>query len=173
MGLAGLGGPALLSAQTASSNWGDASSRDFIMIGYQALDLDALNARLVGPGLPQSSNNFLTIGVADFRATGPFLVGVEGHYVVGSDEQSGALETRIGGGQLQLTVGYDAYSTESLSIYPAVGLGGGSFDYEFWERGDLAFDDVLTTPVRLARMNALGVLLGRLGFRTPWYGQGA
>lgn len=151
----GVGPPVALSAQARA----DVTSREFLMIGYHSLNLDELNTRLMGAGFPQPSTNFFTIGAASYKTKGRFLLGAEGHYVAGSDERVGDTETRITGGQVQFTLGYDAYSTSSFSIYPAVGIGGSGLNFDLVERGEIAFDDLLTDPVRSVRITSIGFLL--------------
>ena len=155
----GLGfSPALL-AQEDSATWRDIGGRGFFMIGYQALDLDDLNSRLVAAGLPQSSGDFLTLGGGGFATVGRLLIGGEGHGLLGSDERTGATETRIAGGHGQFNLGYLVHSTNAVSVYPVLGIGWGEFSLDVVERGDVTFDDVLSDPDRGARTSADGFLL--------------
>jgi hypothetical protein len=129
------------------------------MIGYQSIDMDAVNVRMAGAGLPDFSHDFVTVGAAKFATVGSFMIGATAHYVLSVEEPSGALETEVDGGQIQLDVGYGAYSTRTFSFYPMVGVGGGLLTLDVMERGGGDFDDALAFPTQAARITVGGLLL--------------
>lgn len=133
----------------------------YFQAGFMMLDVDELNASLIGAGYPGLDDSYLTLGGGGFGMTGRFLLGGEGHAVVGSAETTadGALEVRLGGGYGLFRVGYLAYSVEGLDVFPMIGVGGGGMNLSLLERSAPTFDDVLADPQRSSNLSTGTFLL--------------
>jgi hypothetical protein len=134
------------------------TGQGFFMIGWQKLDLDELNERLIAAGFPSMSEDFLSLGGGGWWMGDRFLIGGEGHALLGSDETTsgGGFKTRIEGGYGQLDLGFPVYRGDRLDVAPILGIGGGSVSVDLLERGSPLFDDVLTDPRTGARLTAEG-----------------
>jgi hypothetical protein len=135
--------------------------KGFFMVGWHGLDLGDLNDRMSVNGFPSSSENVLSLGGGGWVIKNRFLIGGEGHALLGSEETTtdGAFETRLNGGYGQLDLGYRAYSTERLDVYPIIGLGGGTISVDLIERGTPTFDEILADPLTSTKLTADGFLL--------------
>jgi hypothetical protein len=144
----------------------------YFQAGYMELDLDDLNGALVGAGYPALDNSFWTLGGGGYGMKGRFLLGGEGHGLIGSDETTadGARQLGIGGGYGLFRIGYLAYSIEGLEVLPMIGVGGGGMSLSIIERSAPTFDDILLDPLRSARVSTGMFLLDAslmLSYRVP------
>lgn len=132
--------------------------RGFFMIGWQRLDLDELNTRMVLSGFPSISEDLVSLGGGFWGWKERVLIGGEGHVLLGSDEvtSDGAFKTRMSGGYGQLDLGYRIYAADRLNVAPIVGLGGGSVSVDLIERSSPVFDEVLGDPLTGAHLSASG-----------------
>jgi hypothetical protein len=128
--------------------------RGAFQIGFQASDLDPLNARLTTAGLPAFEDGFVTLGGFGLGRAGRILIGGEGHGMLPREEDSadGTYRTRLSGGYGLFNLGYLAHSGPRLDVYPLVGIGGGGMSLEIVERTAPTFDDVLADPARSTRL---------------------
>lgn len=130
--------------------------RGAFQVGFQGSDLDALNTRLVGAGLPSFDDGFVTLGGFGLGRVGRVLIGGEGHGLLPREEDSadGDLRTRLTGGYGLFNLGYLAHSGRRLDVYPILGIGGGGMSLEIIERSAPTFDDVLADPARSSRLTS-------------------
>jgi hypothetical protein len=142
---------------------GDRTDRGggYFQVGYMMLDVDGLNGTLAGAGYPQLDESFVTLGGGGFGMKGPFLIGGEGHAVIGSTETTvgGATQLGLGGGYGLFRVGYLAYSYEDLDVFPMLGVGGGGVSLTLVDRSAPTFDDVLADPERSSNLSTGSFLL--------------
>lgn len=133
----------------------------YFQVGYMILDVDALNAQLLGSGYPGLDDAFVTLGGGGFGMKGPFLLGGEGHALVGPRETTvdGTTQVGLGGGYGLFRLGYLAYAQEGINVFPMLGLGGGGASLSLVERSAPTFDDVLTDPQRSATLSTGSFLL--------------
>lgn len=131
------------------------AGQGFFQAGYIDLDLGDLNTSLAAAGLPELDGAVLTLGGAGYGVRGRFLIGGEGHALLGGDETTpdGSLDVSLGGGYGLFRVGYLALEHDHLDIYPTVGIGGGSLSVRIRERSVPTFDDVLADPRRSATLS--------------------
>jgi hypothetical protein len=157
----GFGIPATAAAQAPGASDPVESGRGFFMVGTQRLYVDDLNRSMDAAGYPGFSSSALTLGGGGLGSQGAFLIGGEGHGVLGSDRTtaSGDLQTRIGGGYGLFTVGYDLLPDDALSVYPLIGIGAGALSVKIHERGAPLFDDLLENPRRGVEMSRVSFLL--------------
>jgi hypothetical protein len=140
--------------------------RGFFMVGVQGFDGDALNDRLRATGYPTFSTSVITVGAGGMGVHGRFLLGGEGHGLLGPEETTadGEFRTRIGGGYGLLTLGRDFFPGRPGSLYPQIGVGAGAMTLRIDERGAPTFDDLLQDPRRGVEVSRVSFLLvGALG----------
>ena len=135
--------------------------RGFFMLGLHSVAADDLNDQLLGAGYPAFSTSLFTIGGGGMGMLGAFLLGGEGHALIGADKSTadGALRTRLHGGYGMLNVGYDLFPDEARSLYPLLGVGAGSMAVRIDERTMPLFEDVLDEPRRGVEISRVSLLL--------------
>jgi len=128
----------------------------YFQAGLMVLDTDELNAALLPAGYPALDDSFLTLGGGGFGMSGRFLIGGEGHAVIGGTETTpdGTFQLGLGGGYGLFRLGYLAYSIAGVDVYPMIGLGGGGVSLSLIERSAPTFGDVLLDPARSAHLSA-------------------
>lgn len=133
----------------------------FFQGGYMQLDLADLNASLTADGYPALGEDFATLGGGGFGMKGPFLIGGEGHAVIGSHETTadGATRVEVGGGYGLFRLGYLAYTVEGLDVYPMLGLGGGGMALSLIDRSAPTFGEVLADPARSSKLSTGSFLM--------------
>ena len=136
-----------LAAQVENRDEGTGSRGSF-QVGYLRLDLDDLSSALDGAALPSMSEDFLTLGGSGFAARGKFLIGGEGHAVLGTGETTGdgGRRLNVSGGYGMFRVGYLVYTRDALDVYPLFGIGGGGMSLKIAERFAPTFDQVIADP---------------------------
>lgn len=148
------------------------AGRGFFQAGYIRLDLDEMNASLQGAGFPTLEGDVLTLGGAGYGTRGRFLIGGEGHALLGGAETTadGARQLSFGGGYGLFRVGYLAFSHRGLDVFPTFGIGGGGMSLSIAERSAPTFDDVLADPETSSRLSTGSFLLDvglALNYRVP------
>lgn len=136
------------------------SGRGWFSLGFISLDLAELNAALSSAGHPRFDDRFFTLGGGGFGDIGRWLIGGEGHALIGSDHATddGAFKLSLGGGYGLFTVGYRLIAEEGFDLYPSIGLGGGGMELSIRGRSAPTFGDVLENPARSSRL-ATGAFL--------------
>jgi hypothetical protein len=134
--------------------------RGGFQVGYLAVDVDKLNDALAGAGFPRLKTGFLTIGGNGYAEHGRWLIGGEGHALIGSKRttEGGAYQIVPSGGYGMFRVGYKVFSSGLFDVSPSFGIGGGGLGVEIRGRSAPTFDDVLANPGRSSRLST-GVLL--------------
>lgn len=133
----------------------------FFQGGYMKLDLAELNATLAAAGYPALQDGLATLGGGGFGMKGRFLLGGEGHALIGSEETTadGATQVELGGGYGLFRVGYLAYTIEGLDVYPMIGIGGGGMSLSLVDRSAPTFGEVLADPRRSSKLSTSSFLL--------------
>jgi len=130
--------------------------RGAFQIGYQSPDIDALNGALTASDLPAFDEGLITLGGFGFATVGKLIIGGEGHGFLPREEDTpdGTYRTRLSGGYGLFNLGYAAYSTSRLDLYPIFGVGGGGMQLDLIERDSPVFDEVLDDPGRSSRLTS-------------------
>lgn len=128
----------------------------FFQVGYIGLGLDDLNGNLSGASFPSLSESFLTLGGAGYGSRGRFMIGGEGHALLGSSETTmdGATRLSAGGGYGFFRLGYRVLSHSGLDASPVLGVGGGGIEVKIAERSSPTFGDVLADPQRSSTLSS-------------------
>jgi hypothetical protein len=134
-------------AQAEPDEEGNAG-RGFFQVGYMRLSTDDLGAELGAAGLPAMDEDFLTLGGAGYGTRGRFLIGGEGHALLGRKETTpgGARQLTVSGGYGLFRLGYLAVTRDAFDVYPLFGIGGGGMSLKIAERGAPTFDQVIADP---------------------------
>jgi opacity protein-like surface antigen len=146
---------ALASAASSQESSEGEMGRGFFQAGYMGLDLNGLNASLDAADYPSLDSNFVTLGGAGYGNQGRFLIGGEGHAILGSEKTTsdGSFELSAGGGYGLFRIGYLAYSQANLDLFPTIGIGGGAMSVSIKERSAPTFDQVLEDPSRSSELS--------------------
>lgn len=133
----------------------------YFMTGLRWLDTAPLSDRLVAAGYPEVGSRFLSLGGGGYGLVGRWLLGGEGHALssTGAELRRGDLRAELTGGYGLFRAGYVVFLSESLSVYPMVGFGGGGMGLTISSRQDSTFDDVLANPVGQVTLSKGGLLL--------------
>jgi hypothetical protein len=150
-----IGSPLGAAAQAPAAERPTTSGRGFFMAGYQRLGLRGLNRDLGNAGYPALERHYLTLGGAGLGTRGRFLIGGEGHALLGGNETTagGALQLSTSGGFGLFRVGYLAVSSATFDLYPLLGIGGGGMGLKIIERDAPTFDEVLADPGRSSSLD--------------------
>lgn len=143
------------SAQAPEAASPQAAGRGFFQAGYQRLNLRGLNRDLRAAGLPAMDRHYLTLGGAGLGTRGRFVIGGEGHALLGGNETTpgGARQLSTSGGFGLFRVGFLAISGDAFDLYPMLGIGGGAMSLKIVERDAPTFDEVLTDPERSSSLD--------------------
>lgn len=131
----------------------------FFATGYQVIDINKLNSRLKLFGLPQFDKNYVTLGGGGFGILNNFVVGGEGHGLVGSDLSNQFYQTNLTAGYGLFDMGYLIHYSDGLKIFPVVGFGGGGIDLRINEKNIVDFDQVLNNPKKGSILSIAGLML--------------
>ena len=137
----------------------ETQGRGYFSFGVHFLDIDDLNDRLSNQGYTEFPTYFYTIGGGGHGILeNGIVVGGEGHAIMERDETTGTFETSLGGGYGFFNLGYAVYQQNNLSVYPMLGIGGGSVSMKITDSEAPLFDDVLADPKRSAELSTGGFL---------------
>jgi hypothetical protein len=150
------------STADGSSNKGEGAG--YFMIGSNWLDMDELNSRLRDNGYTEFSDSYLSLGGGGHGIVrGRYLIGGEGHGMLGRTEQStiGVVDygTKFSAGYGFFDVGVVAIKSGGFNVYPLLGLGGGGVSLNITQTEIGSFDDILENPDRSSRLTTWGFLI--------------
>lgn len=131
----------------------------FFATGYQMIDIKELNSRLKLFGLPQFDKSYVSLGGGGFGILNNFVIGGEGHGLVGSDLSNQSYQTNLTAGYGLFDMGYLIYSSNGLKIFPIIGFGGGGIDLRINEKNLVDFDQVLNNPKKGSVLSVAGLML--------------
>lgn len=115
----------------------------YFMTGGQILSIGSLNKRLEAKGYPGFSSTFTSFGGGGHAIISNFIIGGEGHGVIGSDKTNENSTLSLNAGYGVVDFGYLIYSKGGLSVYPLVGFGGAGLSLSLSQRTIPTFDEVL------------------------------
>ena len=116
--------------------------------GVSFADLDALNTMLMENGMPELGNTSVSFGGGGQGIIGNFILGGEGHGIVGESGLNQTYRVSYGGGYGLFNIGYVVYAKPAVLIYPMLGIGGGGQSVTITNRSTLpvSFSDLLEDP---------------------------
>ena len=131
----------------------------YFSIGYQSMQLTALNERLQQFGYPTHPGSGLSTGGGGIAVINNIVIGGEGWALSGGDQKAnGYLSTWSGGGGI-FQVGY-MFGKRKMSIYPLIGFGGVGNSVKIRpDGGSMAFDTLLTRPGQGVEISGGGAVM--------------
>ncbi len=154
-----------LTSSTRSESEMEARNNIYASFGNSILNIKNLNSRLESLGYSKMPGNFVSVGGGTHAVSDGLVIGGEGHRISGKKTKSKEYETSISIFYGFFYLGHSLYSTDSLILYPSVGIGAGRFSLKILEKGSLTFDEVLRGPRRSTRLSISGLLINpSLGF---------
>ncbi len=115
----------------------------YFMAGGHILSISSLNTRLANRGYPKFSSTFTSFGGGGHAVISNFIIGGEGHGIIGSDQTNDKSTLSLSAGYGLVDFGYLMYSKGGLSVYPLVGFGGAGLSLNISQRQIPTFDEVL------------------------------
>jgi hypothetical protein len=129
------------------------------MGGYVKFGFDALDARMAAAGLPAAASGAATIGFGADLRTSRLLFGAGYQSLVTQTRSDPQYRTRMSGGFSLFDVGYAAFQSRRLTVFPVFGVGATRLSVNVKERGDFTFDDALQTPARELRLSGTAAVV--------------
>ncbi len=124
--------------------------KGYFMLGGNIIDIQNLNSRLETKGYPKFSDKFISLGGGGHSIIGKVIIGGEGHGLIKKEASNENYKSSLGVGYGFFDLGYIVFSTENLSLYPLLGLGGGGMSLKIMEKETHpSFDDVLNNPKKV------------------------
>ncbi len=114
--------------------------------GFQQLDVDALSSHLQGMGIPAPGDRFFANGGGGHGFVGSVVVGGEGMSLFGETGRNDRHTASMSGGYGMAKIGFLAYQTRRLFLYPSLGIGGGQIS--------LKVTDYDANPNAITELNA-------------------
>lgn len=118
----------------------------YLMLGNNALDIDALNRSLTANGYSPLEKNFVMLGVGGHAVMDDWIVGGELHWINPQKIASGAYNLHVTGGYLMMNAGYVIRRSDSYLIYPTAGIGLGTFGLGIQSATPQTFGQTLADP---------------------------
>ena len=134
----------------------------FFALGWRYLDVDGLNTSLATAGFPTMSRDFISIGGGAHLSQHRFVLGFEGHGLLGVDAKVSRdeFDARLSGAYGAISLGWAALSTSRVRLVPLGSIGFGGTLFEIAEGGRFDFDELLVQPRRAATLTQTSLLLG-------------
>ncbi len=135
----------------------------YFSTGFQRIDFTELDRVLTQYNYPKLNKNMISFGGAGFAMINGFLMGGEGHGMMGSEISNNNYMLSVNAGYGLFNLGYSIYSKRRLLIFSGLGFGGGALEIRIKEKQISDFDDIIHNPKRGSVLN-LGGLMFNLGF---------
>ena len=122
----------------------------YFMIGYTGFNLGEMNTQFKDNGYPELTNGSLTFGGGGHFIINNFIIGGEGHGLLGGSSSNSNYSINMGGGYGFFNLGYNLYHNPTVNIYPLLGFGGGGVTIGMTDKSKTPenFNDLLENPAR-------------------------
>ncbi|MBN1550856.1 hypothetical protein JW979_05290, partial [bacterium] len=133
----------------------------YSIFGNSTIDIANLNTKLKSKGYTTLPKNYFCVGGGGHSIINKrWIIGGEAYSLLGNDVTGGNFKGSTYIFQGFANFGYIVFSTKALSVYPLLGLGGGTIKLTFSEKNaSYSFDDILTDPKRGTTLTAGGFLI--------------
>ncbi len=131
----------------------------YFMPGIQILSIGDLNSKLESKQYPKLSSSFTSFGGGGHAIIYNFVVGGEGHGLVGKDVSNNNYTINLSSGYGIFDLGYVIFSKYGVLIYPMIGIGGYGNTFQITERTIPTFDEILDNPKGHLEVSTGGLLL--------------
>lgn len=151
----------MLSAQESKTKNKVYGGVGYFMMGYSGLQLDELNESFKSAGFPELAKGSITIGGGGHYIYKNFILGGEGHGLVGAVSENPDFKTSHSAGYGFFNMGYVVLQGKSINLYPMIGFGGGGMTVSITDKSKLtnSFDDILEDPGRESYISSGGFLM--------------
>lgn len=118
--------------------------------GYTLHNLNDINSLLADNGQPKLSDATMSLGGGGHFIIKNFVIGGEGHGLIGSNDKNANFKTTYGGGYGFFNIGYIPFHTRSAIFYPMLGIGGGGLTVSITDKtkDPSNFNDVIKDPAK-------------------------
>ncbi|MDD3627316.1 MAG: hypothetical protein PHV06_08360 [bacterium] len=122
----------------------------YFLAGFQEMDLNSLNYRLVNSGYSEFSSQTSSFGGGGYGVIGRFLIGGEGFGTIEEEviSPNALYRQRLSGGVGIFKFGYIFYSDVVKSFYAVSGIGGGSLHLKIIQNAIPDFQGLLKNPLK-------------------------
>ena len=125
--------------------------------GVAGFDFEELNAALNRGGFPSLDETFLGYSIGGVLQFGPLRLSSRGQLLFPRDDETGNLESRLGGGLGYLDLGYAIPLGTRTRVTPEIGVGGAVFNLRVSDTsGNPDFDEVIDSPRRSSSLRGQG-----------------
>jgi hypothetical protein len=133
----------------------------YSIFGNSMIDVENLNAKLESNGYTKLSESYFCVGGGGHSIINKrWIIGGEAYSLLGDDVTGANFKASTIIFQGFASVGYIVFAKKGFSVYPLIGLGGGSMTLTFSEKeATYSFDDVLIDPRRGTTLTAGGFLI--------------
>jgi len=120
----------------------------YFQTGYAIFNHGNLNDLLKASGMPELENGSLSFGGGGHSIIHNFIIGGEGHGLVGNTSENARYAVSQSGGYGFLNLGYLILQKPSFTLYPLLGIGGGGSTVTITDKSNLpgSFNDLLANP---------------------------
>lgn len=115
----------------------------FFMPGVSILTISKINSSLENKNYPKFGNTFTSFGGGGHAIISNFIIGGEGHGLVGKEITTDKRMVNLSSGYGIANLGYILYEKHGLMVYPILGFGGGGLSLSITERTIPTFDQVI------------------------------
>jgi hypothetical protein len=133
----------------------------YSIFGNSVIDIENLNAKLASNGYTKLNESYFCVGGGGHSIINKrWIIGGEAYSLLGEDVTSANFKASTYMFQGFANLGYIVLAKKGFSVYPLIGLGGGSMTLTFSEKeATYSFDDVLIDPKRGTTLTAGGFLI--------------
>lgn len=133
----------------------------YFMPGFSFSNISDLNNRLLDYGYPELSTGSLTLGGGGHFIYKNFVIGGEGHGMIGNTSTNSKYKLNLSGGYGFFNFGYLIYKTPAMFVYPLLGIGGGGATLAITDRRNNPsdFNNLLEYPNRESYVTNEGFML--------------
>jgi len=128
-------------------------------VGTQGLGISGFNTALKSNAYSTFSGSALSLGGGAMAVRGRWILGGEGETFLEKSGSGTNVQTKLSGGYWLANLGYVAFHTKKLLLYPLVGFGRGGLNFRVKPKTIPDFNTTLATPQQGASLDASGWLL--------------
>jgi hypothetical protein len=133
----------------------------YFQMGYAFFNQGNLNQLLNASGMPELENGSLSLGGGGHSIIRNFIVGGEGHGLIGNESENNNYKVSQSGGYGFFNLGYLVVQKPAFNVYPILGIGGGGSSVTITDKRNLPsnFGDLLANPNQQSNLSKGGFML--------------
>lgn len=157
----------LLTLSAASASVPAARGMAYFSLGLDRVDNASFQARLdrTGAGYPRQPKDHLSFGGGALFCGRRLVIGIEGLALFSPDRVGAEYRTSLSGACGVIQVGYAVLNSETFTLYPLLGFGGGAFTWKVQRNVvPTSFEETIRAPeMGVSLFNASFLLQAALG----------